>query len=80
LDLPEILTTKVEGKWLLTEADHPRVRELYAGYFMIKRRTMLSSGPQTRAQKRKRKDALKHLIIANYDIRKLWRKSRKRKR
>ena len=59
LDLHQLLSAKVNGKWLLTEADHPKVRELYADFFTIKKRTILGG---------KQRNTLRHLIIINYDI------------
>jgi len=60
LDLHQLLSAKVKGKWLLTEADHSKVRELYADFFTIKKRIVLGGN---------RRNTLKHLIIANYNIR-----------
>lgn len=66
LDLRDILG-KVNGKWLLTYNDHPKIRELYKSFkiqkaMMIKTASLAESGSQ-----RKR---FANLIITNYLVKK----------
>jgi DNA adenine methylase len=63
-DLAEILRS-VEGKWLLTYNDHPRIRHLYAGYPLRVVKRTFSSGLVKQPQKRSMWD---QLIIANYEL------------
>lgn len=56
----------VEGKWLLTLNDHPRVRELYRGYVLTDVDTQMATWKGPAGSKRPR---LRQLIIRNYKTR-----------
>jgi DNA adenine methylase len=62
-DLAKILA-KVEGKWLLTYNDHPRVRELYAGHKFKHLSNPMNTNIMAMGQTRPRQ---RQLVISNYD-------------
>ena len=64
VDLRETLG-RVKGKWLLTYGDHPKVRELYAGYETREASVPRVAGLLKLGGKRTR---LNNLVIANYPL------------
>jgi DNA adenine methylase len=64
VDLAEILRG-VQGKWILTYNDHPRVRHLYAG-FPLQVEKLPVMGASVKDGKRRR--TWDQLIIANYEL------------
>ncbi|HYB84958.1 MAG TPA: hypothetical protein VED86_06480 [archaeon] len=53
---------KVQGKWLLTYNDHPRIRELYEGFKISEVVTRLNTDKMATANRR----PFRQLIIRNY--------------
>ncbi len=62
-DLAELLR-RVEGKWLLTYNDHPKIRELYSERKFIPVRTTLNTDKVALGQTRRQ---LRQLVIRNYE-------------
>jgi DNA adenine methylase len=62
-DLADLLR-HVEGKWLLTYNDHPKVRELYAGFPMMRMSTSLNTDKVALGETKRR---LHQLVISNYE-------------
>lgn len=56
------LLRDVEGKWLLTYNDHPRIRELYKGFKVIEVATKLNTDKMATVKRR----VQRQLIITNY--------------
>ena len=63
-DLAQLLH-HLEGKWLLTYNDHPKVHELYTGYPMIRMSTAMNTDKMAIGQTRRR---LRQLVIHNYEV------------
>ena len=61
IDLAKLLA-KVQGKWLLTYNDHPRIRELYDGFKISEVVTRLNTDKMATANRR----PFRQLIIRNY--------------
>jgi len=60
-DLAKLLR-EIEGKWLLTYNDHPRIRELYKGFKQLKVATRLNTDKMATVNRRLQPQ----LIIRNY--------------
>jgi DNA adenine methylase len=64
-DLAKILA-KVQGKWLLTYNDHPRIRELYSDYGIKPVSTALNTDKGKRGESLWERRNFPQLIITNY--------------
>ncbi len=54
----------IRGKWLLSNVDHPRVREAFKGYHILEAKVPWSTGNRFRAKQKVGRE----ILIANYDI------------
>lgn len=62
--------SKIKGRFLLSYDDSPKVRELYKGYYMIPIQRL--NGINNRMGTDRQNKYFKELLIANYDITKLY--------
>lgn len=70
-----VVLGKIQGKFLLTYGDHPKILSLYQPFHIKKVDTMLATYGFTRSlpeAKRKQRPRYNHLIIANYDLSKTY--------
>ena len=64
------ILSKIKGRFLLSYDDSPKVRELYKGYYMIPLQRL--NGINNRMGTDRQNKYFKELLIANYDITKLY--------
>ena len=55
---------ETRGKWLLSNVDHPKVREAFKGYHILEAKVPWSTGNRFRAKQKVGRE----ILIANYDI------------